>query len=787
MARRKKDSSKKDLLVRARDCYKKAYEADQDNRKAAIEDLKFANEPGAQWDVNMKTERGDRPCYEFNKCRINGKKVINEIRANRPQGKVRAVEGGDKQIADIYEGLCRNIWASSDGDTVVDNAAEYQVDAGMTAWRVETKYSTDTAFDQDIVISGFKNPFCVYVDPNCKDPLKRDAEYWIVSERIANDAYDARWPKAERSSFDGEEFDQGDWQDDETTRICEYWYKEPVEKEIWLVAFHEPDGSKRTITVGADEDEAAGVQEQIATGQAALLKTRTVQTYKIKMCIVSGDAILEEAEWAGTQFPFVMIYGESKVVDGRHKWWGLHRFAKDAQRSYNVSRTAIDETIAQTPQSKYLVTPEQIKGLDAYWAEAHRKNFPFLPYNVDPKQPGPPVRAGGADVPVALIQQATIAAQDIRDTTGLHEASFGEESGEKSGIALARKQNQAEIVTYNFPDNIAKGIRRTWEIIIDLIPKIYDAERELRILGADGAEDYVKVNQLVIDPQTQTTKRVNDLSMGRYDVTITVGPSFSSQRQEAAEVYTEIGSRMPQIWGVAGDLLFKSMDLPYSEEIAERMQALLPPQIQEQIAQGKEVPPEAQAIMARANQAMQVVQQQTQLVQQAAQEVEQSKVASEQAKTNVEKAIAQLEVKRAQFDADVTKKLAEIAIKEAAVDQKIATAQTEIKTREADLNVRETTYKADKERDARDNSELGETRQAVATIDSLLAQYIESAAQAMEQIRAEANKRPKLKSAKTRREGGALVAEMEMDDGSLRRIRAQRQNGELVAVPEEAA
>ena len=766
---------KKKLLLKARKCYRLASEADQENRSDAIDDIRFVNEPGAQWDANMKKERGDRPCYEFNKCRINGKKVINEIRANRPQGKIRATEGGDKEIAEIYEGLARNIWASSDGDTIIDNAAEYQVDGGMTAWRVITDYSDDTAFDQDIAIEGFKNPLCVYVDPNCKDILKRDAAYWLVTERIANEVYEERWPKAKRSDFESLEVDEDeeDWRDEETTRICEYWYKEPYDKEIWLVNFPQESGETRRITVDSTSDEANGIDPSL------IERRRTVHCDRVMMCILSGDAILEgPVEWAGSMFPFVMVYGEHKVIDGKFKWWGLHRFARDAQQSYNVSRTAIDETIAQAPQAKYWATPEQASGHTAMWGEAHRKNFPFLLYNHDPKAPaGAPQRMGGAEVPVALIQQAQIAAQDIRDVTGLHEASFGEESGEKSGIALARKQNQAQIVTYNFPDNMAKGIRRTWEILIDLIPEIYDAERELRILGSDGAEDYVKVNQVVQDPATGKAIRVNDLSMGKYDVAITVGPSWSTLRQEASEVYSQMAQADEMLMPTAGDLVYGSMDLPYAKEIAERRKLMLPPQIQKHLAEGKEIPPEAQAVMAQAEQAMQMVQQQTQLVQEAAQEVQQDKMLSDKAKADVEKAIASLEVKQAQFDADIEKKLAQLTVKE-----------SQLATREAQLN-------GQQEQADGATAEVSEARQAVADIDEMVAQFMQAIAEVISKLKSESGisiampRKSRLKGISTKRENGTLIAIPEYDGDSdeprIARVKASRgADGSMVGVPE---
>jgi hypothetical protein len=554
--------------------------------------------------------------------------------------------------------------------------------------------------------------------------------------------------------------------------VCEYWYKVPHTKDIWLM---EIDGQQKVVDSESDEGQALA---KLPEFESMVKRRRTVQTHKIMMCIIGGgDSLLEgPVEWAGHMFPFVMIYGEHKVIDGKFKWSGLHRHAKSGQQSYNISRTAIDETIALAPQSKFWATPAQAKGHDTFWAEAHKKNFPFQLYNPDPAAPGAPVHKPGADVPAALIQQSAIAAQDIRDTSGLHEASFGEESGEKSGIALQRKQNQAQIVTYNFPDNIAKGIRRTWEIFVDLIPEIYDAERELRILGSDGAEDYVKVNQMVQGPDGQAI-RINDMSVGKYDVTITVGPSFSTMRQEAAEVYGDIATRSPELMQVAGDLIFKAMDLPYSEDIAERWRAILPPQIQQQLSEGKEIPPEAQAVMAQAQQAMQAVQQQTQLVQQAAQEVQQSEAESEKKKSEVQKLISDLEVKRAQFDADIAKQLAALSIKEASIQQR----ETAIEGQQADADNATT--------------DLSEAKQAVQDIDSMVSEFMDAVAQAMQQIKEQSGmtiampKKSRLKGMKATRVNGELVATPEYDGDSdeprIARIRSSRgADGSMVGIPE---
>lgn len=741
MPAKKKDKGNEKLLRKIRQRFKVMSEADESNRRKAIEDLEFLHIPGRQWDDETRRERGEKRCFEFNKTRITAKRIINDMRANRPQGKVRAVEDNDKDTAEVMEGICRNVWTVSDADTVIDNAAEYQVGAGMGAWRVETKYLNEASFTQDICISPIKNPFCLYADPTASDPLKRDASDWILTERISKASYEASYPgRAVVDWGDDIEFDdEEDWadEDDATVRICEYWWKEPATKTIYQTK----DG--RVI----DAEDARLIDPQL------IVREREVQCHKIMMCIASGESILKgPVEWAGRHFPFVLVYGEWVVIKGKIHWHGITRFAKDAQRAYNLSRTSEIETVSQTSQSKYWATPEQAKGHVDQWADAHKKNYPFQLYNPDPKAPGPPVKMPGADVPVALVQQSQLASEDIKAVTGIYDASLGAQGNETSGRAINARQRQGEIATFNYLDNISKGIKRTLEIVIDLIQEIYDTERSVRILGVDGAEKYAKVNQVVQDPATGMAKTINDLSRGQFDVTVTVGPSFATQRMEASETYTNLAGQFPQILGVAGDLIVKAMDLPYSEQIAERLKAMLPPQVQQQLGDGKPLPPEAQAAMMQASQAMEMVAQKEQLVQQAAQEVQQGQAENEKGKAEVQQLLSEVEIKRAQFDAHVAKQLAQITLKE------------------AQSSAGEAQQGAQQDRDALSN----EIQQAVVGIQQLAAQFMQQASQTLAEIMAK--QQTQVVVANPPRE---KIVEVERVNGKLR--------GRIVEVAQEVA
>jgi hypothetical protein len=731
---------KKDLLARIRERVNLMIEADWENRRAAMEDLKFVNVPGEQWDERLKQKRKRRPCYEFNKLRITCKRIINDMRANRPAGKVRGVEDSDKKTAEIYEGLIRNIWNRSDGDTVIDYAAEYQVPAGMGSWRISSKYAYEDAFDQDLCVEPIHNPFALFWDPAAKDLMKRDAMDCALVDRIPKNVYETRWPNRKLIDWEPNEWDdEGEWEDEHTVRVVEYWYKELVDKELWLLQ----DGK----VIAADSPEA-----QVPEIRAQVVRKRQSKCYKVKMAIASGEAILEESEWAGSELPFVTVYGEHMVIDGKLRWHGLVRWARDPQMAYNVSRTAMIETVAMTPQAKFWATPAQAKGHMDKWEQAIAENIPVMQYNPDPAAPGAPVPTPGAQVPAALVQLSMLDSEDIKAVTGIFDPSLGNNAPEKSGRAIIARQQQGEIATFNYQDNMAKGIRRTWEILIDLVPKVYDTERELRILGADGAEDYVMVNQVVMDPATGKATKVNDLAQGRYDVTVTIGPSFTTKRQEAAETYLQLAQASPAVMAVAGDLVFKAIDLPYSEEIADRLKAMLPPPIQQMLTQGKEIPPEAQAVMAQAAQAMQLVEQQNALVAQAAQELLQEKEGVEKGKAEIETALARLETKKAQFDAHVAQQIAKLTQMQSQLQ--VGDAQLQAKVTQAQMQSFEDANAGEREKLE------SQVAQALERINEMAQQFAVSAAQVLQQIQAQANQpKPRLKAMKARRVNGELIAE----------------------------
>jgi hypothetical protein len=181
----------------------------------------------------------------------------------------------------------------------------------------------------------------------------------------------------------------------------------------------------------------------------------------------------------------------------------------------------------------------------------------------------------------------------------------------QSGKAIQGQQAQVDMTNFHYYDNLTRSIRHTGRIILDLIPKIYDRERVMRIIGDDGKPEIVTLNQPGTD-ENGVSKILNDVTVGQYDVVMDTGPGYNSKRAEAVDSMMSLLGADPSLMQQAGDLIFRNMDFPGADIIADRLAAANP---LSQIDEKSEVPPQAQMMIAQGKQQIQQLQQQIQMMQ----------------------------------------------------------------------------------------------------------------------------------------------------------------------------
>ena len=563
------------ILKEAQDRLRKAIDEDDENRRFAKDDLEFIAIEGKQWPDPIRTERESegRPCITINKMPAFIDQVVGDQRMNRPSIKVIPVDSkADVKVAKILGGWIKHVQQISKSDVAIDHGFEHAVACGYGAWRVTTRYTSDSAFEQEAYIEVIENALAVFwgkhVEYDCSDAM-----YCFVISDMDRDEFKDKY-KVDPMPFNtaSDQYIEG-WATKNTVRVAEYFVKVPVTKTICLL----DDGR---------------VVDKVGEGET-VVRRRNVQSFKIMWYLLTGDKVIESKEWPGKKYiPIIPLWGKEFNVAGRRKVRGLIRNAKDAQRVYNYWYSLDTETIALQPKIPYILTPKQVAGHEDQWKEAHRRNYPYLLANADKDAPGWPHRESPPQASSAFVEKIKATDQEIRDTVGLQKASLGMQSNERSGVAIRERKKEGDVGTFAFIDNLSRSLEHTGRILVDIAPALLDTERIIRLGLEDGDFEFTTVNIAAPDGSI-----LNDLSVGTYDVVVTVGPSFTTQRTEAQQSMQEFIQYYPNAAPVIGDLYAKSMDWPEAEQVAERLAFLLPPEIRAKKAEDEarkngEAPPE---------------------------------------------------------------------------------------------------------------------------------------------------------------------------------------------------
>ena len=203
----------------------------------------------------------------------------------------------------------------------------------------------------------------------------------------------------------------------------------------------------------------------------------------------------------------------------------------------------------------------------------------------------------------------------MKSSMGIFDAAMGARSNEASGKAIIARQRESDVSNFHFLDNATRSIRHTGNVVLDLIPHVYSEQRVMRIMGEDETPENVQVNAEFEDPTGKTDEEGNpiskiyDLTVGKYDVTVKAGPSFTTRREEAANQMIELLRAFPEAAPMIGDILADALDWPRADEISKRLKRLLPPGIAD--SEEQQANPEADALRAEMEQGLQAYQQQT--------------------------------------------------------------------------------------------------------------------------------------------------------------------------------
>lgn len=621
------------FLTEARRRFRMSADAESELRKLMLEDLQFYNSDQWPQDILQNRVLDNQVSLTINRLPQFVRQVVNQARESKPSIQVNPVDNGaDPDTAEVLQGIMRHIERHSRAHVAYATGSEHQAIMGRGWWRVLAEYAGDDSMQQEIRIKRVMDAFTVYPDPSCSEPDHSDSNFCFIIERLPREVFRAKY--GDKVQGGGDNFqsigdDQPYWVSTDGIQVAEYYYKEAVRTTIAEILHGSGTDAPVRITVPRASIKADDLKPRIAAdGTIAepaviILKERETLKRQVKWALITGTDIIDGnatrtggRDVPGSYIPVVPVIGEELTVNGRRNLRGMVRDAISPQRAYNYWLSAITQKLALSTKAPIIAAMGQLEGHEDKWKQANYRNFAFLEYNAVTAEGhlvGPPAR-NPYDPDIRSSLEMTLQAdRDLKSVIGMFDASQ-ERSQEQSGKAILARQRQGEQGTSHFLDNLSRSIEHTGRILLEWIPVYYDQPRMLRINGIDeqpfdalihagnGAAAAQMLDQMAQSDQrlAQNIKsgRPFDLAVGRYDVTISVGPSYQSRRQEAVESIIGLVQAYPEWLPIVGDVLMENMDWPGARQLVPRLKRLVPAQVKDPEEGQAEIPPEVQQQMA---------------------------------------------------------------------------------------------------------------------------------------------------------------------------------------------
>ena len=603
------DNETERILKAARDRFDVADKSEIEIRKEARIDLEFV--AGIQWNAKARRarEEDDRPVITVNKLPEFVQQIANNARLNKPSIKItRGDNQASKDTADVYEGLVRKIQYESGSEQAWDSALENAANCSFGAVRITPK-TVYRSFHQELIIEAIPDPMSVLFSPGAMQYDRSDGEFAFVKSIISRDEFKRLYPKAkliEAGWYEKNNPAPG-WvnvgEGGKFLMRAEYWDVEKFDRNLVGLV----NGENKF------EDELTAAEHQmIARGEDGRFLEARQEDQRIHQYMTNGVEILSEMAWPGRWIPLIPVFGKEMWVNGKRMLFSVVRFQRDPQQLYNFYATTEAEMISDAPKTPWIGFVGQFKTKLQDWMSANLKKFAFLEADAVPMPggaPSPLPQRNVSEPPVqALIAGKMQASDEMKAAASMFDPSLGMQRNDQSGIAIQQLRSEGDIANYHFIDNLARSQWHAGRILCDLIPHYYDPERDLEILGKDMTAQIVRVNtnEPVTDPKTNRTYH-HKMDEGRYDVKVSVQPSFATKREENFDMLMNLSKGNPQIFPLIADVIFKYSDFEGADILVERFKSLLPPALQ-QGANDQQIPPAIQAHIQQLTQQLQQAQ-----------------------------------------------------------------------------------------------------------------------------------------------------------------------------------
>ena len=265
------------------------------------------------------------------------------------------------------------------------------------------------------------------------------------------------------------------------------------------------------------------------------IKTNTCQVDHVKCCFSVGDVMLYQAVYPVENYPLVPIMNRHNrnpypISDVR--------LVKGLQEYINKIRSLIVAHASSSTNVKLLIPRGSMdkKNLEEEWGRAGTAVIEYDP------ELGQPIVAGPVPLPNELYKNEADAKADIERILGIYALMQGDQGSAPQtykGTVAMDEFGQRRIKSKK--DDIESALNQLAKVVIGYVQAYYTSEKTMRLLHPNTSPTEITVNKDIYDPITGAfIERLNDITVGKYDLICVSGSTLPSNRWGRFEYYMQL-------------------------------------------------------------------------------------------------------------------------------------------------------------------------------------------------------------------------------------------------------
>jgi uncharacterized protein YeaO (DUF488 family) len=536
-----------DQLPRIKENVKKSYEAFKRNYERFNEFRRFIFETSlTQDDISLLTTMS-KPQIEFNVSEAYISRLMGEFSKQEPSISVGSEDESeaDPTTVHVVEAHLRHLLLDKNNHHTRWEIMKDLYSGGFSSSKIWTDYAAPMgkkAFQQIFKWDRCYDPTLVGYDQMARYSHKGDGRFQFECMPYEIEDFKTLNPDiaTDKLSF-VRNFSGFNWSylngNEKIVMACDYYEKKKREVKILQLV----NGEVMTVAEYEKFMEQWEKSGTLAMLPAVKGKPRwsTLETIVRYRCIETE--VIEYSETDFTFFPLVFFDGNSIMLRNPKTSGAVEQFtrpyvyhAKGAQKLKNFAGITLANEMENIVQHKFMVAkealPKEMDWLNAYKDIQKPSNLVFNAFfEQDPDKPIPnPIQpVPRIPTPPEVVQTFSSTDSLIQNILGSYDASLGINDNQLSGIAIVEAATQSNAAAMPYVVGFLQGLQRIAEIVVDLIPKYYKTPRTIPVMGLDGKQDYVKINQ------DQGVSLFYDTNV--LNVKVEAGVSFQIQKSRALQ------------------------------------------------------------------------------------------------------------------------------------------------------------------------------------------------------------------------------------------------------------